>query len=682
MNFKRLCAVLVLPALVAAPTFWPGSTVAYAQDTANKVVLTLGSKDAVLNDAPCELEIPPVLVDGTAFLPARFVAEKILGAAVNWDPTAKIIEITKNDMDVKMSIETGQALVNEQEVEINKPALIQDGRTLVPLRFLAENLNMSIVFNAADKTIHITEIKSENVEPVPVNQPPVITSLATQAEVVKIGEPLILNYTYDNEEGEGIAAEEWSYKLPGDARLMTGKPRAFFQPGEYTISLRIKDDAGKWSETFSTSVTVSDEKQMSEMAFKFFSPVLGELFENGDNVAFKMLEPNQNITFERTGPVLHLSNSPEVVTGPGILYQNDVSGNFRLMYHHQNGSSEKQCLYVIAENNGQTPVTLKTLKSGVGGPSTDYMNLGQTATIRYLSSQPAGSVIISPGEKIILNPGLRPLNYQEAVTGMQDYQADGTLTISIVMGPVQAPEPEPVQEPVPAGASGQGVVPEQAPDKAQAPQPESESAPAPSGVSARDVTIIIPSDLQGDKPNGPADTVSEPVPVKTPEEILQDKIKYLLSLPVLPRNSKQVRGIFPNADCVVNIQGHGGKEEKVTLGMETPGFDTWAEGVDPLTGETVKNFGNYGVVYYVKVTTPAKTGVLLNPRGSSFKGAFVGPDGKVYKAPATSYFNGLRQAAVLGVLQAGVSNQFIYTPPSGSDTPIILALIPETFWDK
>ncbi|WP_027363897.1 stalk domain-containing protein [Desulfotruncus alcoholivorax] len=648
MIFKRLCTALTLTALLAAPPLWSNGTAACAQDSAKKVILTLGSKDALLNDAPCQLEIPPVLVDGTAFLPARFVAEEILGAAVKWDATTKIMEITKDEVDVKMSLKTGQASVNGQEMEISNPPLIKDGRTLVPLRFLAENLNMSIEFNAADKTIIITEVA----EPAPVNLTPVITSLGLPNDVIKIGEALNFNYTYDNEEGEGIAAEEWSYRLPGDTRIMTGKPRAFFQPGEYTISLRIKDAAGNWSETSSTSVTVADEKLMSEMAFKFSKPVYGELFENDENVNFYNIEPNENIAFKRTGPVLHLSNSPEVVTGPGVLYRSDASGNFRLMYHHLNGSPEKQCLYVIAENNSPAPVTLKTLKSGVGGPATDYMNLGQTVTIRYLSSQPSNPVTIQPGQKIILNPGLRPLNYKEAVTGMQDFQADGTITISVIMGPEKAPETEPL------------------PEQAQ------EEAPAQGG------STISPGNLQEVEPDGATGTASEPVPVKTPEEMLQEKIEYLLSLPVLPRNSQQVRGVFPNGDCLVDIQGNGKREEKITLGMEAPGFDTWAEGVDPLTGETVKNFGNYGVVYHLKMSAPVKTGVLLNPRGSIFKGSFLGPDGKVYKAPATSYCNGLKQAAVLGVLRAGQTDEFVYTPPSGSDTPIVMALIPEAFWNK
>ena len=631
MNLRKLCITLTLAAVLAAPPIWPVD--AYAQETTNKVVLTLGSKNALINDTFHQLEIPPVVLEGTTFLPVRFVAEEILGAAVNWDATANAIVILKSEVSVKLYLESGKALVNGQEVSIGHRPFIKDERSLVPLRFLAENLNMKIVFNPLEKTITIT--------PEPINLPPVITSLGLQSSVIKIGEVPSYNYSYDNEEGEGITAEEWGYQFVGDTRITAGKSRAFFRPGEYILYFRIKDAAGKWSETASTSFTVSEEELMSEMEFKFSKPIWGEIYENIEDVNFNFFRSNDHVTFDRTGPVLHMSNSPEIVVQPGMLFRSEASGSFRLMYHHLNYSTVNQNLYVIAENNNPNQVTLKTLKSAVFGPDIDYMHLGQVVAMRYLLPQLSHSITIQPGEKIILNPDLRSLKYKEAVTGMQDYHADGTLTLSIIMGPKETPEPE--LEEVPA---------HEVSTKTTIPQVEP--------------VISI-------------DVISEPT-IKTPEEILKEKIKYLLTLPVLPRHPQQIRGVFPDADCLVTVKVNDGAREKIILGKEEPGHDTWLEGVDPLTGETIKNFGNYGVVYRFKMSSPTKTGVLLNPRGSIFKGAFLGTDGKIYKAPTTSQFNGLQRAAVMGVLAAGQTAEFVYTSPSGSDTPVVIALIPENFW--
>lgn len=168
MGFKVYTAIILTAVLLVSP-LWSLNTAAYARDNVKKMILTLGSKDALLNDTPYQLDVPPALVKDTAFLPARFVTEEILGAVVNWDTTTKIMQITKDEINIKMSFKTEQVLVNDQKVEISHPPFIKDGRTLLPLRFLAENLNMSTEFNAADKTITITEVVSDEAVPEPIN---------------------------------------------------------------------------------------------------------------------------------------------------------------------------------------------------------------------------------------------------------------------------------------------------------------------------------------------------------------------------------------------------------------------------------------------------------------------------------------------------------------------------------
>ena len=168
MDFK-VCTAIILTTVLSVSPYWSTNIAACAQDNVKKMVLTLDSKDVLLNDVPYQLDVPPVLVKGTAFLPARFVTEELLCAEVKWDATTKIMEITKDEINVKMSFKTGQSSVNNQKVEISHPPFIKDGRTLLPLHFLAENLNISTEFNATDKTITITEIISDETAPEPIN---------------------------------------------------------------------------------------------------------------------------------------------------------------------------------------------------------------------------------------------------------------------------------------------------------------------------------------------------------------------------------------------------------------------------------------------------------------------------------------------------------------------------------
>ena len=344
------------------------------------------------------------------------------------------------------------------------------------------------------------------------------------------------------------------------------------------------------------------------MSFKFSNPVYGERFDNVEAFNFNVIPTNQTTTFKQSGFTMHISNGPESVSQRGILYRNEASGTFRLLYHHMNDSTEKQYLYVIAENQSSETITLKPLQSGIAGPSNDYMSTGQLAAMRFLSSKPAKPITIRSGEIFILNQGLRHLNYAEAVTGMHDYEADGTLTLYVAMGTKKIPE-------------------------------------------------------------------------ATLTNVQREITNLLLDLPDLPRPAGRIRGVFPYNKTLIDIYVKGDKPEKITLGIEAPGFDTWVKGIDPMVGDKVRNSGNYGMVYHIRITADEKTGILLNPRGRLFRGAFMCPDGNVYRIPDTSHFTGLNQAAVLGVVKAGETVELLYTPPSGSDTPAILTLIPQSFWE-
>ena len=649
---EEVSAVPETPIVTETPSTGDTLPTQEMQNNARHMLLTLGSQDAVLDGTTIKMEISPEVVEGTTFLPMRFVAEKVLSATVQWDPDTQTIDITKDSTSVTLFMKTGDAYVNGKAVPISKPPFIKEGRTLVPLRFLTETFAMQIDYDAATKQINITSTGSTGGSAADTSLPPVITSLGLkQGNTIKIGETPEYDYTFQNGSNGTITNEEWTCRYVGDTDALTILPRAFFRSGEYVLSLKIQDAAGNWSPLAEQRFTVSTEVLVTEKMFKFNNPLYGETFENIDNTNFLYYTSNEDTTITKSGPTLHLSNSPEVVTKHGVLYRSVAQDDFRLFYHHLNGTSDKQYLYIIAENNELTPVTLQTLKSGVGGPGADYMNLGQVVAMRYLESGRSGTQVLQPGEKVILNQGLQAVNNNEAVTGMQDYHVDGSITISVIVGPENRPQP--------------AYVPE-----------VTTNVEDPFGEAV--------STTNGDQANGENTETTPPAPVvpqKTPEQILREKIEYLISLPVLPSTKSQVRGVFANANYEVNIKTKGGME-KIQLGSENPGFDSWQVGKDPFTGEEMKNVGNYGVVYSINVTSSVKTGVVLNPRGGIFKGAFMGMDGKIYKAPSSSFFTGKQQrATILGVLEANKSAGFVYTPPSGSDTPVILGLIGEDSWE-
>jgi hypothetical protein len=96
----------------------------------------------------------PLLENNRTLVPFRKLAE-ILGAKVAWDGEKRQITVTKDDKYVVITIDEVTAVVEGEEVTLDVPAKIYKNRTLVPLRFIAEALDTTVDFYPEGSLISI-----------------------------------------------------------------------------------------------------------------------------------------------------------------------------------------------------------------------------------------------------------------------------------------------------------------------------------------------------------------------------------------------------------------------------------------------------------------------------------------------------------------------------------------------
>ncbi len=113
-----------------------------------------GQVRLVLNGWLLQTDVPPQLVAGRTLLPLRFVGEAI-GARVAWDEAARTVELSKEKGLLVLGIDQLEARVNGQVVPLDVPPQIIQGRTMVPLRFLAENLGASVHWDEAQRIVFL-----------------------------------------------------------------------------------------------------------------------------------------------------------------------------------------------------------------------------------------------------------------------------------------------------------------------------------------------------------------------------------------------------------------------------------------------------------------------------------------------------------------------------------------------
>ena len=99
-------------------------------------------------------DVMPIIENGRTLVPMRAIFES-LGADISWDDATKTVTGKKADISVSLQIGNTSAKVGDKEVTLDVPAKILEGRTLVPVRFISEALGCKVDWEDATKTVII-----------------------------------------------------------------------------------------------------------------------------------------------------------------------------------------------------------------------------------------------------------------------------------------------------------------------------------------------------------------------------------------------------------------------------------------------------------------------------------------------------------------------------------------------
>ncbi|MEK4187628.1 MULTISPECIES: CotH kinase family protein [Paenibacillus] len=97
----------------------------------------------------------PVNKDGRVLVPVNAIFNA-LGATVTMDQTTKKITAVKDNTTIVMAIGSKTAYINGKALTLDVPPQIIGNRTLVPVRFISEGLNMDVKWDAGTSTVTAT----------------------------------------------------------------------------------------------------------------------------------------------------------------------------------------------------------------------------------------------------------------------------------------------------------------------------------------------------------------------------------------------------------------------------------------------------------------------------------------------------------------------------------------------
>jgi hypothetical protein len=139
---------------------YPTTTVENATKKQTVLVLHMGKSTFTVNGTSKTLDSPPIIKNGRTLVPIRAIIEA-LGGTVGWDGAARKATVTLGKKTIALWIGKSVATVNGVSTPIDStdakvvPEII-NGRTMLPLRFVTENLGATVGWDQNTQTITIT----------------------------------------------------------------------------------------------------------------------------------------------------------------------------------------------------------------------------------------------------------------------------------------------------------------------------------------------------------------------------------------------------------------------------------------------------------------------------------------------------------------------------------------------
>jgi len=113
-----------------------------------------GTFRVAIEEEAVRFDVPPRVDAGVPLAPLRHIFEHA-GGTVLWIKETREVRASQPGTEVLVRIDSDRALLNGQEVQLDRPAFIDRGRTMVPVRFVEEALNMRAEYDPRTGTIHL-----------------------------------------------------------------------------------------------------------------------------------------------------------------------------------------------------------------------------------------------------------------------------------------------------------------------------------------------------------------------------------------------------------------------------------------------------------------------------------------------------------------------------------------------
>src|SRR5665647_1095457 len=166
MNQFKRTAFITLCILTMSFAF--GGNDSVFADTSDSGISNIGTSDIDFSDIGVyidgtEVDFPdtkPYISNSRTLVPVRFVVEQ-LDASIDWDNDTGTVSINKEEDSIELVIGSTEMVRNGVSSAMDVAPVISDSRTMVPVRFVSEQLGALVEWDVGKNSAMLTTVKQE-----------------------------------------------------------------------------------------------------------------------------------------------------------------------------------------------------------------------------------------------------------------------------------------------------------------------------------------------------------------------------------------------------------------------------------------------------------------------------------------------------------------------------------------
>jgi len=119
---------------------------------------SLASSEITLkvNNKNISSDATPFIKSGTTYVPIRFIADALDVDSISWNSDNKSVSIKNSSSTILLFVNKNYAYVNNEYKNLANNALIHNDRTFVPIRFISEILGASVDWDEKNSSVLIS----------------------------------------------------------------------------------------------------------------------------------------------------------------------------------------------------------------------------------------------------------------------------------------------------------------------------------------------------------------------------------------------------------------------------------------------------------------------------------------------------------------------------------------------